>query len=199
MKTYFHKKYLIIIPLIGLIFFSCDLFTTREPESPSGISDVWTPPVNPQEVLRNISDAFEQKNGVLYMKSFAQDIKSDSAFIFIPDYAASVYDTNIFTGWDYNSEESFIFKLFSPSFLPDDSAATIQFIPESEPPGELSAVFHESYIITLHHIHQNLPISFSGRAEIQFIRDYTGSWVINRWIDENSGSQPNMTILKASL
>ena len=192
---------ILISPLLiaACVIMGCGLFGTREPESPTGKSNIWTPPANPQEVLKNISESFSQKDGILYMKSFAQADNSDSGFTFIPDYTSSIYDPTIFEDWKYTEEESFIFSLFAPSFLPSESTATIQFIPESEPPGEICATYYESYNISLHHTNESMDRTYSGRAEISFTRDYTGYWVISKWVDENLGNQPNFTTIKATL
>ena len=190
----------ITIPIIFLLLFSgCALFESRQPENPAGSANIWTPPANPRDVLDNISSAFELHDGILYMKSFAQEGNSDSGFVFQPDISSASYDSTIFADWDYNSELSFILLLFSPDFLHPDSISSIQFIAESEPPGEILPLYRESYSITINHTLSSLPAVYSGKADIKFDRNHNGDWVIIRWSDEQYGGNPSLTELKSAL
>lgn len=190
-----------IITLAGIIltfsFFSgCGLFETREPETPVGPSSFWTPPAVPRDVLDNISLAFTHHDATLYMKSFAKPNSADSVFSFFPDLSAVGYDTALFIDWGYYEEDAFIKNLFSPAFLPFDSLASIEFTAENEPPGEDYPVYRETYNITLGLTSDEIPSSYSGKADIRFSRDHTGVWVISTWEDEKNGDFPSITTLK---
>jgi len=190
---------IIFISLMGLLMGGCDLFETREAEIPVGSANIWNPPANPREVLDNISLAFSLHDGLLYMKSFAQTGYSDSAFMFHPDWSSASYDSTIFADWGYSAEQSFILTLFSQDFIPLDSTASIQFIAESEPPGEILPIYRENYTIIIQHTQSNLPKEFSGRADIKFDRNHNSDWVIIAWTDEQTGNDPSLTELKSTL
>ena len=193
------RIYIIAALMAGSMMLNCDMFGTREPENPTGTSSLWIPPANPAGVLANIAEAFQVRDGILYMRSFARPGYSDSTFSFRPDYTSASYDSTIFSGWGYDSEQSFILMLFSPPFLPADSACSIEFIAESEPPGEFLPLYREQYILTIHHTNSNLPAEFSGNANIQFDRNHNGDWVIISWTDETSGESSGITELKSAI
>ena len=187
----------IVIILLVTLFTSCGLFETRNPESPEGITNFWTPPVDPADVLDNINMAFSLHDASLYMKSFAKPDNADSLFRFYPDMSTIGYDTTLFTQWGYYDEDAFIRNLFSPDFLPSNAVAMIEFIAESEEPGENTPVYRESYTITLQLTDLELPQEYSGKANIRFDRDYNSNWVIISWEDEASGDNPSITQLKS--
>ena len=177
----------------------CGIFDTRDPESPTSQTNPWTPPPNPAAVLGNMESAFSARDAVLYMKCFAQPGSSDSTYIYRPDQTSSAYDPILFDGWGYESEQIFISSLFVPDILPLDSACSMEFIPESEPPGEYYPLYSEQYILTIHHTLANVPNQFSGRADVRFDRNENGDWVIISWRDEKIGDAPNLSELKALL
>jgi hypothetical protein len=177
----------------------CGLFDTREPDNPIGSANPWIPPADPGGVLDNISLYFNLHDGLRYMKSFAEEGSVDSAFRFHPDQTSTMYDTSYFSDWGYYSEQNFILQLLSADFLPADSFASIQFIPESEPPGLDKPVFREGYVIEVHHIQNNIPTYFEGKADIQFDLDDSGVWVIINWWDERSGDNPTFSELKSTI
>ena len=188
-----------ILILAGGIISSCGMFGTREPENPSGSSSLWNPPANPAGVLENITDAFQVRDGILYMKSYAQPGYSDSTFRFQPDISSPSYDSSVFNNWGYDSELSFMLMLFSPDFLPDDSLCTIEFIAESEPPELNLPIYREQYILEIHHTNNNLPTEFSGRANIQFDLNSNLDWVIISWTDESISGSQSLTDLKSAI
>jgi len=183
--------------LVLMLFTSCEFFDTRNPESPEGSTNFWTPPVDPADVLENVNMAFSLHDASLYMKSFAKPDNADSAFTFYPDMSTIGYDTTLFTQWGYYDEDAFIRNLFSPDFLPTNAVALIEFIAESEEPGENTPVYRESYTITLQLTDLELPQEYSGKANIRFDRDYNNNWVIISWEDEASGDNPSITKLKS--
>lgn len=194
------KSGLPVVIIIGsavLFFTSCGLFETRNPESPEGITNFWTPPVNPADVLENINMAFSLHDASLYMKSFAKPGNADSLFRFEPEISTIGYDTALFTDWGYYDEDAFIRNLFSPDFLPSNAVALIEFTAESEEPGENTPIYRESYNITLQLTDLELPQEYSGKANIRFDRDYNSNWVIISWEDEASGDNPSITKLKS--
>jgi len=188
----------ILLLSILLTISSCGVFDTREPENPAGSSNIWNPPANPRQVLDNISTYFALRDGVLYMKSFAQPGFADSVYQFQPDYTSPSYDSTLFSVWGYDNELQFILSLFSPDFLPADSLCSIVFNPENEPPGEFYPQYRENYLIELHHTNPGLPSQFSGKADIRFDRNLSGDWVIIEWKDENSGGV-TLTELKSAV
>jgi len=185
--------------LAGGIISSCGMFGTREPENPSGFSSLWNPPANPAGVLANVTDAFQVRDGVLYMKSFAQPGYSDSTFRFQPDISSPSYDPTVFSDWGFDAEQAFILMLFSPDFLPDDSICAIEFIAESEPPELTFPIYREQYILEIHHTDSNLPTEFSGRANIQFGLNSNLDWVIISWTDESISGSHSLTELKSAI
>ncbi len=191
------KSKILILALL-LTVTGCGIFDTRDPENPAGTSNIWNPPANPRAVLDNISLFFASRDGVLYMKSFAQPGFADSVFKFQPDFSSPSYDSTLFSAWGYDNELQFILSIFAPDFLPVDSACSIIFNPENEPPGEFYPEYRENYIIELHHINPGLPLQFSGRADIRFDRNHNGDWVIIEWNDENSGGV-TLTELKSAV
>ena len=196
MPAFSRILFILALYVTVVLSFGCGIFETRDPEEPGDNANVWNPPSNPRDVLDNISLAFTLRDGLLYMKSFARESDSDSAFSFYPDAASSGGDTVFFSSWGYEQEQAFIMSLFSPDFIPSDSACSFQFTAESEPPGENMPVYREEYTIIAAHTHDNLSSVFTGKVDIQFDRNYSGDWVIINWWDEQTNDNPTLSELK---
>lgn len=193
------RIYISLMILACMVIVSCGMFGTREPENPTGNSNLGDQFADPGEVLANIENSFQFKDGIQYMKSFAQPGYSDSAFSFEPDFSSPNYNSAVFEGWGYDSELSFILMLFSPDFLPPDSLCAFEFIPESEPPELTLPIYREQYILEIHHTNSNLPTEFSGRANIQFDQNSNLDWVVISWSDESISGSHSITELKSAI
>ena len=61
----------IFLIFILLIFQACDLFESREPESPTETKSSYRVPVEPTDVIENLKNSFKDKNSNDYKKNFS--------------------------------------------------------------------------------------------------------------------------------
>lgn len=187
---------------IGVLFLSisgCELFDTREPESPVGLSIPREPLLEPQDALDNIIEAFSDRNASNYMYSFASPSNSDTIFRFVPDITSASYDSVVFEDWGYAKEYNFISNLLSNYSIHADSTASISFEADNILPGESYPIYQEKYAIIIGSSNPELPREYSGIANITFDRNNNFDWVIIKWEDERIPDFPSLTDLKISM
>ena len=86
-----------------LIFTSCDIFETREPEDPEVGRSASLPATTPNQLFLNLELALKDKAVDNYMRLFADELSMNAEFNFIPSGgAASKYPSLL--QWDLNSE-----------------------------------------------------------------------------------------------
>jgi hypothetical protein len=126
----FRWTYIVITAVLVACLAGCDLFSTRDPETPDSGRNTWKTPVEPIDVLTNMQAALFERDAVNYMRSF-----DDSTFHFEADPVALSRDQSL-ADWGYDEESQHIARLFSEGTLPAESLLSVVFIaPEIVPVG----------------------------------------------------------------
>lgn len=174
-----------------LIFAGCELFDTRDPQSPAGNQGSWETPQQPRDVLTNLGLALFEKNAANYMRSFDAD-----SFVFVADPVVLQVQPSM-AGWDYSREQSHINSLFSEGSLPSDSAVFVVFTQTDETVLGDSAQVIASYNLTAQLALAGRPGEMRGESQFWFRVGREGYWVISRWTDSRTESGASWSDLKA--
>lgn len=179
-----------------LLLSGCELFSTRDPETPTGSSSgQWQFPTEPAVVLDNLQNAVGRRASVDYMRSFG--IGEEDILVFLPDPKTVANHPGRLDGWGYYREQKFVESLFNPAVLPLDSIASLTMeITRSSTLAD-SAEISASYLLHLGHTVENAPIEMEGRTEFLLNRGSDGGWRIHQWTDFRSSGAACLSDLKA--
>lgn len=177
--------------LAGLFLFAsgCGLFSTRDPEPPSGPSGGENLAQTAREALSLLQNGVSLRDPDLYLNG----ISTGYRFIPAPGYAAS------FGEWTFNQERNFISSLLSLSRLPADSSAELSFELLLEEDYVDSARLRERYTLEVHTTDPALPEIYTGIADFLLVRERDGGWRVARWEDEETFDSPSTTQLRLAL
>lgn len=176
----------------------CGLFTTREPEDPSGLSGSgWQFPSSPGDVMENLTNAFGSRSSVDYLRSFSPGDNDDQGFVFIAD-PETIRDFPVrFSNWGITREQKFAESIFHPTVTPLDSIVAFDYTIERESFIGDSSRISANYDLHIGHMLEDLPTDFNGRCELTLHRSADGGWFVTRWEDFRSESSVCLSDLKA--
>ena len=184
---FFIAPLLIGLPLLG----GCDLFRTRDAETPSSSQSSGELPVIPEDVLANLAAALRAHNAADYQRTLDSRL-----FVFEADAVALASDPAL-ADWGYEQEVRHITRLLSQGTLPDDSALTVIFLtPDATPLGD-SATINTRYEITAELALTGAPRRLAGTAEFVLGIGSEGYWQIRRWRDARTDEQSTWSDLKS--
>ncbi|MFH1010033.1 MAG: hypothetical protein V1784_02205 [bacterium] len=175
----------------ALLATGCDLFTTREAETPDMGSSSWDIPRVPRDVLRNMTLALAERNAVDYLRSICAD-----TFAFLPD-AVTLSNHPELADWGIDEETNHITQLLSGGVLPRDSVLAVIFEDLEQTELSDSAFLRESYTLLAGVTVPGVAHQMVGIAEFYLRIGRDGYWVIERWVDRRTEGQPTWSELKA--
>ena len=178
----------------------CELFSTREPESPTGLSSSgWQFPRNPRTVLENLSNAIGRRSSVDYLHTFSSAVTEQGGFRFIPDPKTVNNHQGHFDGWDIERERKWAEALFNPGVLPSDSISSFSFDVDFEivlgDSADISAIYNLHLGIS--DVLEFAPRRMEGRIDFKLRRGVDGEWLVTRWMDFRTTGEPCWSDLKA--
>ena len=177
---------------------ACDLFTTREPELPTGSSVGGRQfPRDPQTVVDNLIDAVGRRSSVDYMNTFSSDGTDSATFEYIPDPESVRNFPGRFDGWDLKQELRFSSALFATSTLPLDSLVNLEIDIDRETVIGDSARTSAQYDLHIGHLREGAPRQMSGKMEIELVKGNDGGWTVCKWIDVRLAGSSCLSDLKA--
>lgn len=190
------KVFLILAVSISVI--SCDLFTTRDAESPDQTRSNFQPAVEPSIVIDNLKNSFFDKNVQNYIACFVDTIFAEKSFSFsASSEALSLYQIFL-QGWGLNEEKTYFSSIINK--VSTDFPISLGFTGEniSNFSGD-SLIYTASYIINLPvPVGDPFPQNYEGSLQFNMLRDNRGEYVIYFWKDITSGSSPSWSELKGS-
>ncbi len=197
------KKFSIILTyiLIFVFFSGCELFKTRNPESPDTGKSNYLQPTSADIVLTNFTNAIEDKNAENYIACFSDSTSlHDRNYQFIPSPDAITRYPGIFDNWNKASENRFFYAL--KSNIPENVSPNLElknfpFQYDLSQPD--SAIYTSEYYLTVSNNIPGIPTVFTGTLQFTIHRNSNGYWYIQKWIDTNPSNDTNQTwsILKA--
>jgi hypothetical protein len=167
-----------------LSFQACDLFESREPESPTETKSSYRVPVEPTDVIENLKNSFKDKNSNDYKKNFSSGPPLyDRIFYFIP--ASNVLP--IFpVDWTIAQEFQYFNNLVIR--VPESSSINLSFSEEQYELQADSAIYSAVYTLTVPVLNSS-SIIYTGNLKFFMAQD-NSVWAIYYWEDiSNQGAK----------
>jgi hypothetical protein len=184
------RNLLILIPLLFLSA-GCDVFRTRDAETPDSGRSTCEDPRQPGDVLDHLSCALFERSGVEYLRSF-----DSRGFTFFADDLALSRDASL-AGWDYAAESAHVTSLLSPGTLPRDSALFVLFTARAESVLGDSATITTHYELTAGLALSGAPRRMAGTAEFGLVMGSEGYWQIYSLRDIRGGEESTWSDLRS--
>ena len=168
-----------IISIIMIIILqSCDLFESREPESPDQTKSSYRVPVEPSDVIANLINSFRDKNANDYKKNFSTGAPLvNKIFYFVP----SSNVLNIFPpDWTVAQEFQYFNNLVIDA--PDALPIQLSFSDENYEVQADSSIYSAKYFITVP-VQNAVPKIYEGNVRFLMTTDINSAWVIYYWED----------------
>lgn len=164
---------------MGLILISqaCDIFESREPESPKEPKSSYTVPVVPSDVIENLKNAFKDKNANDYKKNFSSGPPIFSRyFYFVPS-------NNVANNFppDWNVEQEFQYFNSLVISLPAEIPIQLTFLDEEYDLQADSAIYSAIYSISVS-VENSVPVIYEGNLKFLMAQEST-VWAIYYWED----------------
>ena len=178
------KKLFTILFLLTLV--SCDVFVTRNPESPENARSNYTTPLTRETLISNLINSFSDKNAENYKKSFAIAPASSNVFTFVPTGAAF----NLYQIWeDWSVDDEFRYFTNLANSTPAQYPINLSLSNELYSPINDGFLYTADYIISVPKLNADSEI-YEGSLKFNLTIDINNFWVIYYWEDiPKSGSQ----------
>ena len=181
-----------IISLFALLTFqACDIFDSREPESPSETKSSYRVPVEPSDVIENLKNSFKDKNSNDYRKNFSSGSPLvDRNFYFVP---SSNVLTVFPTDWTLAEEFQYFNNLVIR--VPETIPIQLTFSQEEYELQADSAIYSAAYSISVP-VQNSIPVIYEGNLRFIMTTDINSAWVIYYWEDVASQNLKSWSNLK---
>jgi len=175
---------------IAFLYFSgCDIFQTRDPESPNKVTSGYKPPVTPDIVLENFKSAVRDHNVDNYIKCFIDSTASSGRFSFSP---SAGYENQL-TNWNLEDEQRYFQNLGIPSvFQPSLSLSATQEVNRTA----TSTEYTMEYILFYPHNKPDVAQQVKGYMHLYLHVDNQQRWAISLWEDRRVASDSTWSYLK---
>lgn len=174
---------------MGLFATGCSLFSTREPEDPLTESGTFIQPDTPEQVVENIQASISELNTLNYRRSLSDD------FVFTPT-ASALARESLFSSWSRSQEEQYFSAMSAAASL--NTGHSLQLNDQLftlVDSGEF--LLDATYLLTINHRRTEVPVVVQGRLRWQIIQAPSGLWSLSHWTDQELGSEPSWSDLKA--
>jgi len=161
-----------------IVLQACEIFESRDPQSPDESKSSYRVPVEPTDVIENLKNSFKDKNSNDYKKNLSSGSPLvDRNFYFIP----SSNDLNINpTDWTVAQEFQYFNNLVIK--VPQDIPMTLTFSDEQYDLQADSAIYAAKYLISVP-VQNSVPIIYEGNLRFIMTTDINAAWVIYFWED----------------
>jgi len=186
------KHLLYIIIFLSLV--SCDIFETREAESPDQSGSNYQPAVQPEILVQNLVNSFKDKDVVNYLNSFVTE-NAGRDFIFLPSSASSLRFPGLWEDWDIDSETRYFNSI--KSSVPPEQPITLVLSTSLESfsfSGD-SLRYFSDYSVSLPQTDGSI-LYYEGNLEFKMIN--LNNWMIYYWKDNAIEDRPSWSDLKGS-
>jgi hypothetical protein len=175
-----------------LILQACDIFESRDPQSPDEPKSSYLVPVVPTDVIKNLKNSFKDKNSNDYKKNFSSGSPLvDRNFYFIP----SSNDLNINPiDWTVAQEFQYFNNLVIK--VPQSIPMTLTFSDEQYDLQADSAIYAAKYLISVP-VLNSVPVNYEGNLRFFMVTDRNAAWVIYFWEDIASQGLKSWSNLKS--
>ena len=188
MKTTFWPLVILAWALVA----GCNIFQTRDPQSPSETNSTYSPPVSPEIVLSNLEAAIRDYNVDNYIRCFSD--AATRAYEFTPSQGVRANYPGLFSQWNLESERRYFLNLGSPKGSSPSLTFTNQ---QSLSVSSDSVIYNMNYMFIFPHHRANVPQMVQGNMQISIASDAQHHWSIYRWQDFQTVTDSTWSYWKA--
>lgn len=187
-------KVLKIILLSFLILSGCDIFSTRDAESPTIPRSNLPQAFERDTLISNFIASYRIKSVFDYLNCFSDSNFTGKRFTFIASSEAASQYPSLTQGWDLNSEEIY-FKNIIAATQEDVPITLILSNPNFSQQGD-SIIYTASYSLTVPFMDQQIENNYRGDLIFYMLRDNNLIWRIYFWQDFKSGDFQSWSEIK---
>ncbi len=190
------KNNVAVIGLLGLVFLSlcCDIFTTRDPETPTQNNSTFIQPVTADIVLENLKNSIAQNNTDNYVRCFVDSTTSPRTYIFVPSVEINAQYSSVFSSWTSDNErhyfQNFGLPLNGTPYLTFSGTTTLAVSSDS-------VVYSMNYSFFFPHRRAGIAQSVKGNMQLYIGANSQRIWSIYRWQDNKTDSDSTWSYWKA--
>lgn len=173
-----------IIIIFAIFLFSCEYFSTREPEEPETSRSNFILPDTPDIVISNLISSFSNQNIINFLRCF-QDVNFEGDLKFTPSQSVQAINPGFFNSWNLLNEQivmNNVFNSLEPNAVPFLSITNIE-----RQLNPLTAQIQADYYININHTKDDSE-EYSGTLLFKMVSQSNDYWYIDEWIDFNSTS-----------
>lgn len=186
----------IIIALLFIALYSCDLLTTRDPEQPNTSGNSNIPATSPDILFNNFKSSIQEKILENYLVCFIDPSFSNKKYKFIAS-AGSVSQYPVLIGWNIDSERQY-FKNFKAIAKNGQSISLTLSNGNNTQLGD-SAVYQYDYLLSFLANDQTVSGEYKGSVQFRIFLDVRNQWVIGEWYDLRKDNFSSWSELKGRL
>jgi hypothetical protein len=165
-----------------VLLYSCDLFSTRTPETPNAARNNFKTPNTADIVIDNFIFAINEKSTDNYLSCLSDTVFGGHAFIFIPSAEAVSKFPEIFNSWDRLAEYR-VFQTILKNLKANQNTNLIFKNGDFDTKLPDSAIYITDYVLTVPHNTVGFPTEFSGSLQFILKHDDNSLWSITQWTD----------------
>ena len=182
-----------IILLSFLILSGCDIFSTRDAESPTQPRSNLPQAFERETLIDNFIISYRDKSIFDYLNCFSDSIFTGKEFTFAASSEAASQYPSLNQDWDIKSEETYFKNIIAAS--QDIPITLILSSPNFSQQGD-SIIYTASYSLTVPFIDQEIENNFGGDLIFYMLRDNNLIWRIYFWQDLKSGDSQSWSEIK---
>ncbi len=179
---------------LSILFGSCDLFNTRDPDEPDSGNQTLPVAFTKEILFINFRDAFLQKNSREYLNLFSDVSTHGQQFSFVPAASAGTRYSSL--SWDKDVENKYFQKIIPPTGSSSPFQFDYQTSPKIVPYQSDSAKYSFEYLLFVPHNRGDVTQQFVGTGDIYVSPDKNGIWRITRWVDFETKKDSSWSELK---
>lgn len=171
----------------------CGVFDPRTPEAPDSGGGTFLQPDTPERVAENLQNAIAELSDQNYIRSLAID------FAFEPTVSAAAREPLLWTDWG-RAQEGTYFGRLKDAAAPFDGHSLELIDVTRTIVTDTRFVVDASYLLTVRHSRtdEGVPIEVQGRLIWEIVQGADGLWQLQRWTDQELGTEPSWSDLKAA-
>lgn len=182
-----------IIIVLTFSFFGCDIFNTREAESPDSPRENFLPPTSTEILLTNFINSLSDKSVESYVNCLTDSVFYNGSFTFSPSSGAALQFPALSDNWNKKNEEKYITDLFRSAI---NQEISLTFSNSNTTPYGDSTVFTSTYNLSVSFNDPAIPKNYQGELRYTFVRDSRSYWSIVYWQDSKNSDLPSWSELK---
>lgn len=185
-----------VILVFSLLLASCDMFTSRDPESPVAPRTDYTAASTPEILMDNFRNSFKDRITENYLVCFVDSSFTSRKYSYTAS-AGSVLTYPHLLYWNLQAERQYFVNLVNA--LQSESAISLTYSNLTVNYYSDSASVSAAYSLSVPFKDESRPKYYQGSLKFTLVRDQRLQWAISYWQDIKDQKYPSWSELKGSL